>query len=374
MTILQSWGWNEEWQKAWEAITAPGRPTVENDVLDGGAGAHLLAMPGRILSQREDTFTIATEVGLVQAHPAGVLFHRCSEEERPAVGDWVGLESADDGSLVTFVLARRSRFLREAPGGRGVAQIVATNVDSVFVVSPVSELNLNRLERFLVASCAGGAEPTVVLSKGDLVTPEQMLSAVAQVRGLMEGLCVLTTSTPWSAAETIRREFDSIARPGRTYALVGASGAGKSTLLNALVGEDLQVTGEVRDADGKGRHVTSFRELFALPNGALMMDTPGMREFALWADDGGLETVFADVLRFGRQCRFSDCAHQGEPGCAVAGAIGEGALTLRRLENWRSLQAEMGENVTRRSLMQGRRDRSDLRRKKTRDKRFSGRR
>src|SRR5690606_32683332 len=118
---------------------------------------------------------------------------------------------------------------------------------------------------------------------------------------------------------------------GKTYALVGASGAGKSTLLNALVGEQRQATGEVRDADGKGRHITSFRELFALPSGALMMDTPGMREFALWADAGGLERVFADVLRLAAECRFSDCSHHSEPGCAVQGALEEARLSLRRL-------------------------------------------
>jgi ribosome biogenesis GTPase len=367
---LQAWGWNEEWQKAWVALTSSGRDAT--DLLDGASGAQLLALPGRVLSQREDTFTVATEVGTLQAHPAGVLFHRCAEEDRPAVGDWVSLETGD-GVLVTGVLPRRSRFLREAPGGRGVAQVMATNVDVVFVVIPVSELNLNRLERFLVAICAGGAEPTVVLSKGDLVTPEQILASSTQVRGLMEGVVVLGTAAPWTRPEAVTEEFEPLLGPGRTYALVGASGAGKSTLLNALVGEQLQVTGEVRDVDGKGRHVTSFRQLFALPGGALMMDTPGMREFALWSDDGGLERVFSDILKWAGGCRFSDCSHESEPGCAVQGALEEGKLTRRRLENWRSLQAEMGENVVRRSGMASRRERGDFRRKKKRDTRFSSR-
>ena len=289
------------------------------------------------------------------------------------MGDWVRVDSTGEGSLVTGLLPRRSRFLREAPGGRGVAQIVAANVDSVFVVSPVSDLNLNRLERFMVAICAGGAEPTVVLSKGDLVSPEQALACLTQVRALMAGVSVLVTSAPWEHQAEVQQEFAAILQPGQTYALVGASGAGKSTLLNALVGEQVQVTGEVRDADGKGRHVTSFRELFALPSGALVMDTPGMREFALWADDGGLERVFSDIFRLARECRFSDCSHQSEPGCAVQGAIADGALSLRRLENWRSLRAEMGESAARRSVMRARRDRGDWRRKQKRDKRFSGR-
>lgn len=372
MSTLKAWGWTQEWQEAWEALTAPGRHH-EDSVLEGATGANLLAMPGRILSQREDVFSVITEVGMVSAHPAGVLFHRYTEEERPAVGDWVALESAEDGALVTEVLPRRSRFLREAPGGRGLAQLVAANVDTVFVVSPVSELNLNRIERFLVAICAGGAEPTVVLSKADLVTPEQRLAALTQVRGLMEGVPALCTATPWITRDDVLEEFEPLLYPGRTYALVGASGAGKSTLLNALVGEELQATGQVRDVDGKGRHVTSFRELFALPSGALVMDTPGMREFALWSDAGGLERVFADICRLAADCRFSDCAHEAEPGCAVQGAVGEGRLTRRRLENWRSLQDEMGENLSRRHVMAARRERGDFRRKKKRDKRFSGR-
>lgn len=354
--MLIDWGWNEQFESDWRALESEG------------------ALVGRILSQREDTYTVVTTEGRRAATPAGVLFHKGDQEARPAVGDWVVLEtSPEDGAMVTAVLPRRSRFLREAPGGRGVAQVVASNVDVVFLVTPISEVNVNRLERFLVAICAGGAEPVVVLSKGDLATPEQRLAAVAEVRGLMEGLSVLCTTTPWSLREEVFREFEPVLRPSVTYALVGASGAGKSTLLNALIGSDLQETGAVREGDGKGRHVTSFRELFALPNGALVMDTPGMREFALWSDEGGLERVFADVMRWAQECRFSNCAHLAEPGCAVRGAVEEGALGRRRLESWRSLGAEMGENEDRRAVMQARRERGDLRRKKQRDHRFSRR-
>lgn len=354
---LAPWGWNEKWQEAWD------------DLALGEAFC-----PGRILSQREDVFHLATEQGPLLAQAAGVLFHRCSQEERPAVGDWVAVElSTDDGAAVTQVLPRRSRFLREAPGARGVAQIVATNVDTVLIVIPVADLNLNRLERFLVATCAGGAEPTVILSKGDLVDPDLVAPMADQVRALKEDLMVICSANPRDEAQKVRTQFAEVLESGVTYALVGSSGAGKSTLINALAGADLQQTGDVRETDGKGRHVTSFRELFALPHGALMMDTPGMREFALWSDAGGLEQVFGELERLAARCRFSDCAHDGEPGCAVAQAVSEGKLTVRRLENWRSLQAEMGENVARRTLAQGRRDRTDLRRKKKRDRRFSGR-
>lgn len=353
---LTQWGWSPHWQAALEQV-----PEAQDLVI------------GRILSQREDTLMVATEEGVIAAHPAGVLFHKCSSEELPAVGDWVGLElcEEDEGALVNLVLPRRSRFLREAPGGRGVAQLVACNIDLVFLVSPVSELNLNRLERFLVAIHAGGAEPCVVLSKADLVSEQQLLAASTQVRGLQEGLRLLTSRTPWDQREAVQAEFATVFEPGATCALVGTSGAGKSTLLNTLAGEDLQETASVREGDGKGRHVTSFRELFALPNGALMMDTPGMREFALWSDQGGLEAVFHDLVELEASCRFNDCAHDSEPGCAVQEAIEQGQLSTRRLENWRGLRQEMEENEARRDRRQARRERSEYRRKKKRDKRFS---
>lgn len=354
--MLTAWGWNEDLEKFWRAQERPG------------------ALVGRIISQREDTYSIISEEGLLSAHPAGVLFHKKDELARPAVGDWVAVETtAQGGALVTLVLPRRSYFLREASGGRGVAQVVASNVDVVFLVTPVCDVNLNRLERFMVAICAGGAQPAVVLSKGDLASPEQEIAAAAEVRGLMEGLKVLSTSTPWSRRQNVCAEFEPHLVAGQTYALVGSSGAGKSSLLNALVGEQRQQTGEVREGDGKGRHVTSFRELFSLPGGALVMDTPGMREFALWADDGGLEQVFADLSARAEQCRFADCTHLSEPGCAVLGAVEEGALSRRRVDNWRTLAAEMVENQSRQQVMRARRERGDLRRKKQRDRRFSRR-
>lgn len=351
---LETWGWNDAWRKAWRASAFAGT-----------------AQPGRIVSQREDVYSVVTEQGLRPAHPAGSLFHRGSQEERPAVGDWVAWQAGQEEGLVTGVLPRRSRFLREAPGGRGVAQVIASNVDWVWVVCPVPELNLNRLERFLVAICGGGAEPGVILSKADLVSSEALHSALAQVRGLMPDLVVRESSSPRERWPQLREELLALLEVGRTYALVGASGAGKSTLLNALVGEERQATGSVREGDGKGRHVTTFRELFALPNGALMMDTPGMREFALWADEGGLERVFSDLHGWARRCRFSNCAHLAEPGCAVQGALSEGHLSARRLHNWRGLRGEMEENRSRQQAMESRRQRTDLRRKKVRDSRFS---
>ena len=353
---LSGWGWTPSWQDAWQDLRLTG-----------------VARPGRILSQRDDIFTVAIQDSLVQAHSSGSLFHGSSQEERPAVGDWVAVELMEDDAVVTHVLPRRSRLLREAAGGRGVAQLLASNVDVIFVVCPVTHFNANRMERLLLAVCAGGAEPVLVLSKGDLIPSQERQNLVLECGALMDGLKVLCTSSASDSPERVRGEFQALLQAGHTYALVGTSGAGKSTLLNCLMGEELQATGDVRQGDGKGRHVTSFRQLFALAGGALVMDTPGLREFALWSDSGGLERVFADVNRLVQQCQYSNCSHGSDPGCAVQAALRSKALKMRRFANWRLLKSEMEGNVDRRTLMEGRRQRVDWKRKKKRDERFSGR-
>lgn len=363
---LKHWGWTESLEEAYQ-----------DSVSD-----HQAYRPGRVLSQREDTFKIATSEGLRWAHPAGVMFHKRASHERPGVGDWVVLEKIDcvvsetDEAVpvthsVTDVLPRSACFLREAPGGRGEAQIVATNVDQIFIVNPANDVNLNRIERFCVAICAGGARPGVVLSKGDLVSEDSLAEAVAAAEGLSPGLQVVTTSHAASSVELVKDSLLPVLESGKTYALVGASGVGKSTLVNALMGECIQETGEVREGDRKGRHVTSFRELFPLQCGALLMDTPGVREFALWSELGGLEIVFEDVYSWQQQCRFADCSHLHEPGCRVMEAVEQGELSQRRLDNWRQLEQEMVENEERRERLKARKERSRYRRKVKRDKRFS---
>ena len=363
---LAAWGWGEEWAEAYQALD-----------LDPA-----LNCPGRILSQRENTFTVVTAEGLVWAHPAGILFHRHTTRERPGVGDWVVLEGFDcpltdeESSVVLThsvigVLPRRSCFLREAPGGRGEAQVVATNVDKVFVVNPTDDVNLNRIERFVVAIVSGGAAPAVVLSKGDLAQEPEVEKARQEVEGLAEGLEVVVCSNAGTRTAAIRECLYKLLEKGETYALVGASGVGKSTLVNALMGEEVQETKDVRSTDHKGRHVTTFRELFPLPNGALIMDTPGVREFAMWSQGDGVSRVFSDIEELQSRCRFADCSHHSEPGCAVVEAIEQGSLTRRRLENWRGLLEELSQNEERRDRRQARRERSDFRRKIKRDNRFS---
>ena len=365
---LVAWGWEPRLEEAYEALELSAE----------------LCLPGRILSQREDTFTVMTEEGLRWAHPAGVLFHRCTAVERPGVGDWVVLEAADceiseeeeEISVthsVTHVLPRKSCFVREAPGGRGEAQVVATNVDIVFVVNPADDINLNRIERFAVAILSGGARPAAILSKGDLVDDGPLEENLKSVSQLVEELTVIACAHADDDRQAAREAVSPYLQSGKTYALVGASGVGKSTLVNALLGESVQQTGDVREGDSKGRHLTSFRELFPLPGGALIMDTPGVREFAMWSMGEGVGQVFADIEELEQKCRFSDCSHQSEPGCAVREAVEAGLLSERRLSNWRGLREELEENQARRDRRQARRERSQFERKKKRDKRFSRR-
>lgn len=363
---LTHWGWNKK----------------RNDhYLQLNLDAELFS-PGRIISQREDVFTVVTAEGIKYAHPAGVLFHRRTTWQRPAVGDWVVLEKIDttltDESSrtslthsVVDVLPRSSLFLREAPGGRGEAQTVATNVDTVFLVDPVSELNLSRLERMAVAVVSGDATPAIVLSKRDLVPSESIELAVEQAKTIMNGIEVVVTSSAPEFGDTIEKGFLSFLEPAQTYALVGPSGVGKSTLVNILMGKEIQQTGAVRESDQKGRHVTTFRELFPLPNGALLMDTPGIREFAVWSQGDGVEAVFSDIEELQTHCRFSDCSHRTEPGCSVLEAVEAGELSERRLENWRALCEELEANRERQELRAARRERTKLRRKVQRDHKFS---
>lgn len=362
---LRAWGWTDKLQSAYEQLE------LESERF----------LPGRVLSQREDTFSVVTQEGLKWAHPAGVLFHRKTARDRPGVGDWVVLEHIDCPNTelephpvthcVVEVLPRTACFVREAPGGRGAAQVVATNVDKIFIVNPANDINLNRIERFAVAIASGGAVPAVILSKGDLVTPDTLEEARSEVRGLSSDMQVLCTSGAQERCPVIRHTFESVLQPGRTYALIGASGVGKSTLVNALLNEARQDTGGVREGDQKGRHVTTFRELFPLPSGALIMDTPGVREFAMWAQGEGLSYVFRDIEDLQELCRFADCSHRTEPGCAVKEAIECGKMSQRRVANWQSLQQEMEENRERRERLKSRRERSSFRRKVKRDKRFS---
>ncbi len=259
-----------------------------------------------------------------------------------ATGDWVLVADTADGPTIEVVLPRRSTFVRGDPreGLAQGAQVVAANVDTVFVVQALSNgPNLRRLERELVLAYQSGAAPVVVLTKSDLVPePAAVHNALEDVERIAATVTTLVVSAvTGDGIEALRR----YATQGRTVALIGASGVGKSTLVNRLVGDDVQATAEVRARDQRGRHTTVARELVPLPSGGVLIDTPGLRAVSLWEADEGLERAFAEIETLGRDCRFNDCRHAGEPGCAVTAAVAAGTLDPERFASYQRLNDEL---------------------------------
>lgn len=257
-----------------------------------------------------------------------------------AVGDWVGVEpapTADAAPRIGAVLPRRGVFRRSTGPGANSEQVVAANIDTVFVCDALdASLSVRHLERFLALAFQSGATPVVVITKSDAVTPAAAAEAVDAVKAVAEGVSVVVVSS--TTGEGIS-DIAPLLIPGRTVALLGLSGAGKSTLANLLAGSDILATGAVR-RDGTGRHTTTHRQLVVLPGGSLLIDTPGMRALSVLGAPEGVEQAFNDVEELSRDCRFRDCSHSGEQGCAVAEAIAGGHLDARRVESWLALRAE----------------------------------
>ncbi|MGY1746869.1 ribosome small subunit-dependent GTPase A [Blastococcus sp. SYSU D00695] len=283
--------------------------------------------PARVARVDRGLLTVLAGDGERRVHPAPALYAGTG----PAVGDWVALR----GELAVELLPRRTAFVRTAAGRTSAPQVVAADLDTVLVVDALGgPARLRRIERYLAVAWSSGAAPVVVLTKADLC--DDVPAVVAEVSGAVPGVGVLAVSVvTGKGVDAVR----GLLGPGRTGALVGPSGVGKSSLVNALLGEEAVATGEVRAADGRGRHTTTARELHRLPGGGLLVDTPGMRELAL-TDDEGIDTAYADVTELAAGCRFRDCGHHSEPGCAVRTAVEEGRVDAGRLRGWRKLQAE----------------------------------
>ncbi|TFV51967.1 ribosome small subunit-dependent GTPase A [Blastococcus sp. TF02A-35] len=283
--------------------------------------------PGRVLRVDRGRLTVHAADGERRVHPAAGLH----EGAAPAVGDWVALR----GELAVAVLPRRSAFTRTAAGRTSAAQVVAADVDVVLVVDAlVGEARVRRIERYLAVAWGSGAAPAVVLTKADLC--DDVAAVVAQVAEDALGVPVLPVSSlTGEGLDAVR----SLVGPGRTAAMVGPSGVGKSSLANALAGRAVAGTQDIRE-DGRGRHTTTARELHVLPGGGLLVDTPGMRELALYDDEDGVAQAYADVVGLAAECRYRDCEHRTEPGCAVAAAVDDGRLDPARLTAWRKLEGE----------------------------------
>ena len=295
-------------------------------------------VPARIAGAHRGRLELWSAAGPLPARLAGALRRQLADEAVPGVGDWVVAEAPShpgDVALVRGVLERRSVFTRGAAGREARPQVIAANVDRVFVVIGLDAgPNPRGIDRYLARIWAGGAEPRVLLNKADLATDPA--AVVTEVEGRCPGVPVhAVTALQAQGLEELRAAIP----PGCTVALVGASGAGKSTLVNALLGEARQRTAAVQADGARGRHTTTRRELILLPGGGLLLDTPGMRELEV-IDEGGLEVVFDDVARLAAGCRFGDCRHRSEPGCAVLAAVADGRLDPERLEHFRQLQRE----------------------------------
>ena len=302
--------------------------------------------PARVIVQQRGHYRIVTEAGEGEAKISGRFAHEAAEGGYPVTGDWVAIEPDPKGGLamIQAVLPRASVFTRRAPGLTGAVQVVAANVDTAFVAASLNaDLNPRRLERYLAMALQSGAAPVIVLTKADACEDAEDLKALlAEVETVAAGLPVIAISSRTGQG------LDTLAShmaPGRTAVLLGSSGVGKSTLVNALAGVQKMVTQEVRGGGVQGRHTTTHRELVLLPSGALILDTPGMRELGLWDAEAGLEAAFSDftakIAALAVDCKFSDCRHQDEPGCAVQKALDEDRLDPERWESYGKLQGEL---------------------------------
>jgi ribosome biogenesis GTPase len=306
----------------WDATTASAFEQLQDDNL----------FPARVAAQHRGEYVLLSEEGELRAKAAGrLLYDREVGGELPAVGDWVGVLPP---ATITSIAPRRSAFVRKNAGYDSTDQVLAANVDTAFLLAGLDDdFSLRRLERYLTTAWESGAQPVVVLTKADLCTDVD-----AAVLGV-ESVAIAVPVHPVSNLSGSGLEaLEPYLQPGRTAVLLGSSGVGKSSLLNRLAGQEVMRTREVA-ADGTGRHTTTHRELVRLPDGALVIDTPGLRELQFW--EGDVSAAFADIEALAAECRFRDCAHAREPGCAVLQAVDDGTLELDRLRSWRKLQREL---------------------------------
>jgi ribosome biogenesis GTPase len=322
-SLLHRLGWDDGWEAAFAEHRAAG------------------LVPARVAIQHRGAYDLLCEEGELRASAANRLVR---DEELPAVGDWVGVDP--EPNLIEAVLPRRTTISRKEVWQATREQVLAANVDVAFLVQALPlDFNVRRLERYLAMAWESGAQPVVLLTKTDLVDDVQPF--LDDVETVTLGSCpVLAVSALTGAGlDGMLTWFEG----NRTAVLLGSSGVGKSTIVNALAGEELLATQEVREDDQRGRHTTSHRELILLPTGGVVLDTPGIRELQLW--DADLEQTFGDVEELARRCRFSDCAHDQEPGCAVREALADGTLPAERWESYRKLQRELEAVEARRNVL-----------------------
>jgi ribosome biogenesis GTPase / thiamine phosphate phosphatase len=318
---LELAGWDHSWSESLRAV----------------ASSDMHA--GRVASANREQYSLFSEFGEVSAEASGVLLFRAEEGGLPAVGDWVGFRQHAPGDLaiIHHILPRRTKFSRRAAGRLAREQVIAANVEVVFVVVGLDrDYNPRRIERYVSAISRSSAQSVIVLNKVDLCADLQ--ARLAELRTVVPETRVMCTSALNCEGTTALHD---LLHPARTAALVGSSGVGKSTIVNVLLGDSVQRTRETRESDQRGRHTTTQRELFVLPRGGLVLDTPGMRELQIWDSHSPLENTFEDIEQHARSCAFRDCSHQVEPNCAVREAIVSGGIDSGRWNSYLKLQKEL---------------------------------
>jgi ribosome biogenesis GTPase len=305
-------------------------------------------VPARVILQHKDLCIVQGEYGEMAVTVSGRLRHRAETGYRyPAVGDWVAIlpQPEENKGVIQAVLPRKSNFSRQAAGGRTQEQVVAANIDTVFLVSGLDggrNLNMRRIERYLTLAWNSGARPVIILNKADLCP--DIAPVIVEAEGIAPSVPVHAVS---ATEKSGLDKLWSYLTTGCTGALLGPSGVGKSAIINALLGTERLQVGAIRESDRKGRHTTTSRELILLPGGGAVIDTPGMREIQVRGDEKGLRDAFEDIEQIAGQCRFSDCRHRNEPGCAVREAIENGILDPARFDSYRRLQRELRHQAAR---------------------------
>lgn len=325
---LTKLGWNSFFEKGYKEF-------IENN-----AKENIDYEPARIFSEARGYYKIYTKAGEYMAEVSGKMrFMAFEKRDYPAIGDWVvvSVRGNEENAIIHGVLPRKSKFSRKEAGLKTNEQILTSNVDTVFLVNALNNnFNVRRIERYLILAWESGANPVIVLSKADLC--DDIDQKVNEVELSAIGVpCHVVSTVTGQGIDELKQYFSE----GKTVSLLGSSGVGKSTLINFIMGREVQKTSSTRESDDKGRHTSTSREMFLLAEGGLIVDTPGMRELQLWNADEGISETFTDIEELSKQCKFRDCTHEKEPGCAVREAIEQGVISADRLTNYRRLQKEL---------------------------------